>query len=362
MLQITKELDQIVQNIVPLDRTWIEKASARTAQLIMPHRALGMLHDIAERLCAIGQTLSPVITSRAVLIMAGDHGVVEEGVSAYPQEVTGAMVTAFLNGGAGINAICRQINAHVKVVDMGVKADLQELLPQHQEILSICKIAQGTDNFVHGPAMSLQAAGQAVLTGFQQATQAFEAGADILVTGDMGIGNTTPSAAIGRVLTGTSLTDMVGPGTGIDPNTLRHKMQVVDRAIAHNQPNPLNGLDVLAKVGGFEIGGLAGCILAAAFHRKPVVVDGFISTASLLIAHRLCPHVCDYVFAGHCSEEPGHRFMLEFLQLPPILHLNMRLGEGTGAALALSIMDAAVRVFKEVFTFEEAGVAGKKEE
>lgn len=361
MHHIPSSLESIIENIQPVDHDWIARARARTAQLIMPHRALGRLHEIAERLCGISQTLSPSLKHKAVLVMAGDHGVVAEGVSAYPQEVTGAMIEAFLNGGAGINAICRQVGATVRVVDMGVVPDLQHLRQGHAENLHICKVGAGTRNFVEGPAMSSNDARQSLMTGFQQAAALFENRVDILATGDMGIGNTTPSAAIGAVMTGISLADMVGPGTGIDAAALQRKMDIIDRAIARNQPDAHNGLDVLAKIGGFEIGGIAGCILAAAWYRRPVVVDGFISTAGLLIARSLCPRVCDYVFVGHCSEEPGHHFMLQHLQLQPILNLNMRLGEGTGAALALGITDAAVRVFNEVFTFEEAGVARKND-
>ena len=207
--------------------------------------------------------------------------------------------------------------------------------------------------------MSRRDAEKALLIGFQQASKLMQAGADILGTGDMGIGNTTPSAAIGAVITGATLDEMVGRGTGVDDAGLARKREIVRRGIEVNKPNPENGLDVLAKVGGFEIGGIAGALLAGAFHRRAVVVDGFISTAGALIAHALCPTIKDYLFAGHCSEEPGHRIMLEYLGLEPILDLGMRLGEGTGATLAMGVMEGAVRMFKEVLTFQEAGVANK---
>jgi nicotinate-nucleotide--dimethylbenzimidazole phosphoribosyltransferase len=207
--------------------------------------------------------------------------------------------------------------------------------------------------------MSRQAAQKALQVGFEQATRRIESGAEILGTGDMGIGNTTPSAAIGAVISGATLDEMVGRGTGVDDAGLARKRDMVGRGIETNTPQPEDGLDVLAKVGGFEIGGIAGTILAGAFHRRAVVVDGFISTAGALIAHTLCPTVKDYLFAGHCSEETGHRIMLNHLGLEPILDLGMRLGEGTGAALAMGIMDGAVRMFKEVLTFAEAGVANK---
>lgn len=353
------KLEEVIETIKPVEQEWIQKAQERTAQLVMPTRALGRLHEISEQLCAIQETLEPSINHKAILVMAGDHGVIEEGVSAYPQEVTPAMVQTFLAGGAGINAISRQVGADVWVVDMGVIADVDTTGLKGADRLVVRKIASGTANFTKGPAMSRQDAEASVVTGFQQAASLFGQGTDILGTGDMGIGNTTPSAAIGAVLTGATLEEMVGRGTGVDDAGVARKRDVVRRGIEFNTPEPEDGLDVLAKVGGFEIGGIAGAILAAAFHRRAVVVDGFISTAGALIAHALCPTVKDFLFAGHCSEEPGHRIMLGHLRLKPILDLGMRLGEGTGAALAMSVMDAAVRMFKEVLTFEEAGVANK---
>jgi nicotinate-nucleotide--dimethylbenzimidazole phosphoribosyltransferase len=292
--------------------------------------------------------------------MAGDHGVVNAGVSAYPQEVTGAMVQTFLAGGAGINAICRQVDAEVFVVDMGIKAELSGLDLPGSDHLVTRKIAPGTADFTRGPAMSLQEAEQSILFGFEEASKLYQDGVDILGTGDMGIGKTTPSAAIGAVITGVGLDKMVGRGTGVDDEGLTRKRKAVSRGIEVNRPAVENGLEVLAKVGGFEIGGIAGCVLAAAFHRRPVVIDGFISTAGSLIAHALCPTVVDYMFAGHCSEESGHRYMLDYLNLDPILDLGMRLGEGTGGALSMSIIEGAVRIFREVLTFEEAGVADKE--
>jgi nicotinate-nucleotide--dimethylbenzimidazole phosphoribosyltransferase len=352
-------LEEILKGIKPVDPEWIQKAQERTAQLVMPTRALGRLHEISEQLCGIQETLEPAISHKAILVMAGDHGVVEEGVSAYPQEVTPAMVQTFLAGGAGINAISRQVGADVWVVDMGVIADIDTTGLKGADRLLVQKVANGTANFTKGPAMSRQEAETALVSGFQQAASLFEQGTDILGTGDMGIGNTTPSAAIGAVLTGATLDEMVGRGTGVDDAGLERKRDAIRRGIEFNAPEPEAGLDVLAKVGGFEIGGIAGAILAAAFHRRAVVVDGFISTAGALIAHALCPTVKDYLFAGHISEEPGHRLMLQHLGLTPILDLGMRLGEGTGAALAMNVMEAAARMFKEVLTFEEAGVANK---
>ena len=353
------KLEEVIEGIKPVDQEWIQKAQERTAQLVMPTRALGRLHEISEQLCGIQQTLEPSINQKSILVMVGDHGVVEEGVSAYPQEVTPAMVQTFLAGGAGINAISRQVGADVWVVDMGIIPQLDVTGLKGADRLLVEKVGNGTANFTKGAAMSRRDAEKTLLIGFQQASKLMQAGADILGTGDMGIGNTTPSAAIGAVITGATLDEMVGRGTGVDDAGLARKREIVRRGIEVNKPDPENGLDVLAKVGGFEIGGIAGALLAGAFHRRAVVVDGFISTAGALIAHALCPTIKDYLFAGHCSEEPGHRIMLEYLGLEPILDLGMRLGEGTGATLAMGVMEGAVRMFKEVLTFEEAGVANK---
>jgi nicotinate-nucleotide--dimethylbenzimidazole phosphoribosyltransferase len=354
-----RQLGKIIKGIQPVKRQWIQKARQHTARLVMPARALGRLHEISEQLCGIRQTLEPAIHQKAILVMAADHGVVEEGVSAYPQEVTPAMVRTFLAGGAGINAISRQVGADVWVVDMGIMTDVDTSGLKDAGRLVVEKVGHGTANFARGPAMSHRDAEKALLIGFDQASTLIERGADILGTGDMGIGNTTASAAVGAVLSGASLAEMVGRGTGVDDDGLARKREIVRRGIEINHPDREDGLDVLAKVGGFEIGGIAGCILAGAFHRRAVVIDGFISTAGALIADALCPSVKDYLFAGHCSAEPGHRLMLKHLGLDPILELGMRLGEGTGAALAMGVIESAVRVFKEVLTFEEAGVANK---
>ena len=355
----TQSIAKIVDSIQGVDAAWIEKARERTSQLAIPPRALGRLHDISEKCCAIQRTLEPVVNNKAVLVMAGDHGVAEDGVSAFPQEVTGAMVQNFLAGGAGINAIGRHVNAEVWVVDMGIIPEVDPLAVTGGERFKVRKIGKGTASFVRGPAMSRAQAEQAVLTGFKLAAEQFEAGVDIVGTGDMGIANTTPSAAIGAAITGASLDDMVGRGTGVDDQGLARKKKVIADGLETNGPDPADGLDTLAKVGGFEIGGIAGLVLAAAFYRRPVVIDGFISTAGALIAQAISPKVVDYIFAGHQSEEPGHRIMLHHLGIKPILDLGMRLGEGTGGAMAMSIIEGAVKVFNEVLTFEEAGVPEK---
>lgn len=353
-------LEEIITGIKPTDKEWVEKARERTAQLVMPTRALGRLHDIPERLCAIKKTLKPSINQKAILLMAGDHGVVEEGVSAYPQEVTGEMVRAFLKGRASINAISRAIGVNVQVVDMGVIPDLRSNSPDLVEGLLVRKVSRGTANLSTGPAMTVSEAKKSILTGFEIATELFRKGAEILGTGDMGIGNTTPSAAIGAVVTGAGLDEMVSRGTGVDAQGLLRKRNAIRHGIEVNRPDRDDGLDVLSKIGGFEIGGIAGCILAGAYNCCPVVIDGLISTAGALVAQALCPVVTDFLFAGHRSAETGHGPMLRHLGLKPILDLGMRLGEGTGAALAMGIMEGAVRVFNEVSTFDEAGVSDKQ--
>ncbi|MBF0103385.1 MAG: nicotinate-nucleotide--dimethylbenzimidazole phosphoribosyltransferase [Desulfobacterales bacterium] len=351
-------LESVVKSIVPVDQTWIDKAKERSAQLLMPYRALGKLHVYAEKLCGIYKTLSPKINRKSVIIMAGDHGVAQEGVSAYPQDVTGAMVQTFLHGGAGINAFARKINADVWVVDTGIIPDIQinphELAKLDKKYqIRIEKVGKGTANMTKVPAMTLEQAEQSVMTGFRIASEMIATGVELFATGDMGIGNTTPSAAIGAVIIQAPIDKMVGRGTGIDDERLVHKKKMITQSISLHQPDRTNALDVLSKIGGFEIGGIAGVILAGAYHQRPVVIDGLISTAGALIAHTLCPHILDYVFSGHCSEEPGHQVMLQYLNLEPILNLGMRLGEGTGAALAMGIIDSAVAMFTEMMTFDQ---------
>ena len=349
-------ISDIIRGIIPISAEWVQKAAEHNAQLCIPPRALGRLHSIAEQLCGIQKTMTPDIGRRAVLVMAGDHGVVAEGISAFPQEITGAMIRVFLSDGAGINAICHQVGADVWVVDMGIIPDIDPDSTPGGNRLKIEKIARGTQNLAKGPAMTREDAEKAIMAGFRQAARLFEGGVQILGTGDMGIGNTTPSAAIGTVLTGINVEKMVGPGTGIKTDGIQRKIKAILAGIAINKPDAQDGLDVLAKLGGFEIAGIAGCILAGAYYQRPVVVDGLISTAGALIAHRLCPTVRDYLFAGHCSEEPGHRLMLNSMEMTPILDLGMRLGEGTGAALAMNIMDGAVSIFTRVMTFQQAGI------
>ncbi len=348
-------LKRTLKEIYPQDSDSRDLAKTRLDNLTMPHWALGDLMDLSVDLAGMTRSVHPKVARKAIVTMAGDHGVVAEGVSKFPQEVTPQMVYNFVNGGAGINALAKQAGAEVIVVDMGVAADLKELADQGKIINK--KVGLGTDNIAKGPAMSHAMATRAVESGIDVANELADR-VDIFGTGDMGIGNTTPSTAIAAVITGKSLKELTGRGTGLDDEQLNHKIHVLEKILERNKPDPKNGLDILSKVGGFEIGGIAGLIIGAAAHRKPVVVDGFISSAGALIAIAIEPFVRDYIICAHRSMEPGHRAMQEKLGCRPLLDLNLRLGEGTGAALAMNLVEAAAAILTEVATFEEAEVAG----
>ncbi len=348
-------LQETIRKIYPQDTDFRNQARERLEQIAIPHWALGDLMDLAIDLAGICRSLKPAVQKKAIVTMAGDHGVVAEGVSKFPQEVTPQMVYNFVNGGAGINALARQAGAEVVVVDMGVAADLSALAKE-KKILNY-KIGEGTNNIAKGPAMSIANATKAVEAGI---TIARELGpnVDVFGTGDMGIGNTTPSTAIAAVITGEPIEKLTGRGTGLDDTQLQHKKQVIEDILTVNKPDPKNGLEILAQVGGFEIGGIAGLILGSAAMQKPVVVDGLISTAGALIATTIEPFVRDYLICAHRSMEPGHAAMHKKLGCKPLLDLNLRLGEGTGAALAMNLVEAAVAILTEIATFEEAAVAG----
>ena len=347
-------IEKTINAIEPQDQSSRDKATARLEQLTMPHWALGRLMDLAQDLAGMTQSIKPDFTGRTIVTMAGDHGVTAEGVSSFPSEVTVQMVHNFVNGGAGINALAGLNNAKVVVVDMGVAGDLTDLV-EGKKIISK-RIADGTANMAKGPAMSREQAIASIEAGISVAVELAETTA-IFGTGDMGIGNTTPSTAIVSTLTEASVSELTGRGTGIEDAQLEHKIEVIETALKLNAPDASDGIDVLSKVGGFEIGGIAGLILGAASLRKPVVVDGFISTAGALIAQSLAPACTDYIIAAHNSVEPGHKVMLGKLGKQALLDLNLRLGEGTGAALAMNLVDAAVKVLTEVATFEEAHVS-----
>jgi nicotinate-nucleotide--dimethylbenzimidazole phosphoribosyltransferase len=348
-------LDDLVRQIGSLDESAMQAARNRQDSLTKPQGSLGRLEALSVQIAGITGKAAPQIQDKVVIVMAADHGVTAEGVSTYPSEVTAQMVLNFLNGGAAINVLARHGGVRVVVVDMGVAADL----PHHPDLVSL-KIARGTGNMVREPAMSREQASAAILAGAGVLETELARGLDVLATGDMGIGNTTPSAAIASAILGRDPGEIVGRGTGIDDDGLQRKIQAVKRALEHQRPDPKDGLDLLSKVGGFEIGGLAGTMLAAAAHRRPIVIDGFISTAAAMIAVTIAPVSKAYMIAAHRSQERGHLLMLEWLGLDPLLDLNLRLGEGTGAVLALPIIEAACKILNQMATFGQAGVSEKE--
>ncbi len=353
-------LENIIAKIRPLDREAMTAAKAHQDQLAIPLGSLGRLHEFGIRMAGITGDPRPKIEDLAVITMAGDHGVAQQGVSRFPQAVTREMVANFARGGAGVNVLSRHVGARLTVVDIGVAGPkLTPNLKEDKMVRYLSRnIAPGTHDISRGPAMSRKQAFCALETGIDVFMQEKDRGLDAVGTGDMGIANTTPSSAIGAVILGISPGWVVNRGTGIDDDALENKVRMVTRAIEINQPNPNDPLDILAKVGGFEIGGIAGVILGACAHRTPVVVDGFISTAAALLATKFHPEVKNYLFAGHQSAVEGHRRMLNAMALAPIVDLGMRLGEGTGAALGLSVLAAASKVAREMLTFEEAAVSG----
>jgi nicotinate-nucleotide--dimethylbenzimidazole phosphoribosyltransferase len=328
------------------------QAQRRLDALTKPPGSLGRLEEIAVRLAAISGR-PPRVAAPVIFTLAGDHGVVAEGVSAYPQSVTAQMVENFLRGGAAVNVLARQAGARVVVADFGVATSLG--MP---EGLVVRRIGAGTANMARGPAMTRAQAVAAIEAGAALAVEAIAGGADLLGTGEMGIGNTTAASAITAALTGAPADAVTGYGTGLDESGRARKVAVVRRALEVNAPDPADGLDVLAKVGGFEIAGLVGVILAGAAHRIPVALDGFIAGAAALVADALAPAARDALFASHRSAEPGHALALRHLGLEPYLALDMRLGEGTGAALFVMLARAAAAIHAEMATFKSAGVDG----
>ncbi|MDY7232871.1 nicotinate-nucleotide--dimethylbenzimidazole phosphoribosyltransferase [Hyalangium rubrum] len=316
-----------------------------------PRGSLGRLEELACRMAALRGEARPAMPSKAVLVMAADHGVVQEGVSAYPPEVTGQMVANFARGGAAINVLARQVGAWVTVVDMGVRFPVKSLTG-----VKVHRMGPGTDNFTKGPAMSRETAEEALDVGTRLAVDMAMTGVTLLGLGEMGIGNTTASSALTCALTGLSPEEATGRGTGVDEEGWRRKVQAVKRALEVNRPNPEDPLGVLAQLGGFEIAGLAGAALGAASRRVPVVLDGFISSVAGMVAARLCPQVKPYLLASHLSVEAGHTRVLQELEQRPLLDLGLRLGEGSGAAVAFGLVDTALCILHEMATFTSAGV------
>jgi len=324
----------------------------RLDSLTKPPRSLGRLEELAARIARIQRDVRPDVSRKAVVVAAADHGVVAEGVSAYPQDVTWQMVANFSAGGAAINALARSVGAEVIVYDVGVAKDIREF-----DGIEHRKIALGTQNMAVGPAMTREECAKAVLVGVEAARELAERGFQLLGTGEMGIGNTTAAAALTATFADAAPETVVGRGTGVDDRVLAHKTEVVRRSMQVNGVRTLDPLGVLSAVGGLEVAMLAGVVIGAAQERVCVVSDGYISGAAALAAVALCPAARDYIFPSHLSVEPGHAIVLRALELEPVLDLDMRLGEGTGAALAFAIMDAACHMISDMATFAEAGVS-----
>jgi len=413
----SQKFKSIVEKIKDIDRKAEALAQARLDSLTKPQGSLGRLEELAKQIAAVTGILRPDFSKKLIIVMAADHGVVEEGVSAYPKEVTPQMVHNFLSGGAAINVLSGHVGADVAVIDIGVAEELkgavnlsdlaeilsaakqkgkekiegepylykQELNKNVLDIISIInakdaknaesvkkqtqmdsilidkKVAYGTSNMVKGAAMTEEQAVSAVEAGIEVAEEMISLGYGIIGTGDMGIGNTTASSAVASCICGVDAELVTGYGTGINETGYKKKVDVIRRALEINKPDAVNGMDVLAKVGGFEIGGIAGVILACASRKVPVVIDGFISGAAALIAEAVSPKCRDYMIASHCSVERGHKIVLEKLKLKPLFNFDMRLGEGTGAAIGISIAEAAVKILNQMATFDEAGVSKKNE-
>ena len=348
-------LAEAIARIAPPDAAADAAAQKRLDSLTKPQGSLGRLEELARRVAAIQGVVPPRVGLKQIFVFAADHGVTAEGVSAYPQSVTAQMTLNFLSGGAAINALARAFGVELEIIDVGVAHDFPA-----DKNLRVRKIRRGTDNFARGPAMSRAEAEASVEAGIRCVE---EAAADekpfLLGVGEMGIGNTTSAAAILCALTGAAPREAAGSGAGVDAAGWARKVAAIENGLAINSPDPKDAIDVLAKVGGFEIGAMTGAILGAAALRIPLVLDGFIAGAAALLARALCPAVVDFLFAAHLSAEKSHRAMLHELGLAPLLDLGMRLGEGTGACLAMGVIEAAVKLMREMATFESAGVAGK---
>jgi len=342
-----------IEDIKPLSKEFYVKAVAKIDNKTKPVGALGRIEELAVRMSMIQGTLSPEIRQKSMFVFAGDHGITEEGVSAYPSEVTHQMVDNFLKGGAAINVLCRHNKIDMKVVDMGVNADFSE----HPDLI-IKKVAKGTRNFAMENAMDSDQVISAIKNGMSTFLSAYEEHPiDIVGLGEMGIGNTTSASAIICTLTGITPAQAAGRGTGVDDKGLEHKIKVIERVLAFHTINKQNGFDVLEKIGGFEIAGIAGAALAAASKNCAVVLDGVISTAAGLVAYIINPDIQEYLISGHKSVETAQKAALEHMGIKPLIDFNMRLGEGTGAALAIDVTDAACKIMTEMASFDEAKVA-----
>lgn len=347
-------IEKLIEEIKPASEEWRQKAHQRLDTLTKPLGSLGRLEDIAAQIVAIrGEHLSKSIT-KAVYIFAADHGVTEEGVSAYPREVTRQMVLNFLAEGAAVNVLTRKHGAALHVVDVGVDADFDTIAG-----LLHRKVRSGTRNMLREPAMNEEEVEKALSIGYQLGNEAAAEGHTMIAIGEMGIGNTTAASAVTCALTGVAAKVATGRGTGVEPTAYANKVRVVEAAVGKhcNPSTSLHAVEILRCVGGLEIAAMAGMVFAGARHRLVVVLDGFISTAAAALAVGMAPTVRDYLIAGHCSEEPGHKILLDYLRLTPVLSLGMRLGEGTGAVLAMPIIESAIALYQQMATFSSAGVS-----
>jgi nicotinate-nucleotide--dimethylbenzimidazole phosphoribosyltransferase len=347
-------LETTLKAISPLDTSLSGKIQTHLDHLTKPVGSLGLLEELAARYCLITRTTRPVLGPKIIFTFAADHGIADQGVSAYPKEVTRQMVLNMLAGGSGVNVLARHAGAETRVIDIGIDGPMDEAAGLLRR-----KVRNGSGDISQGPAMNLEEVRAALQVGIDLALEAAAKGYTLLGTGEMGIGNTTPSSALFAALLPCSVEEVVGRGTGIDDARLENKKALIRRALEVNAAALSSPLETLAALGGLEIAGICGLILGAASQRVPVVVDGFISTAGALAACRLCPLVRDYLFFSHLSAEQGYSRCAEVMGIRPILQLGMRLGEGTGAALAMGLIEAGVKVYNEMATFDSAGVSGK---
>lgn len=347
-----KELQKVINNIADLNNKLMDDAQKRLDNLTKPLGSLGRLEELAKQIVGITGRENPSIKNKVIFTLAADHGITEEGVSAYPKEVTAQMVYNFLRGGAAINVLSRHVGAKVVVVDMGVSEDLKP-----DANLIIKKINYGTKNMAKGPAMSREEAVRSIESGIDIFEKEYAKGVDIIGIGEMGIGNTTSSTAIIHIFTGKAIEDIAGKGAGLDDKGLDNKIRIIKKVLEVNKPDPKDAIEVLSKVGGFEIGGLVGIVLAASSRRIPVVIDGVISGSAALIAYQLEPKTKNYMISSHCSVERGHRITLDYIGLKPLFDLNMRLGEGTGATLVINLAEASIKILTDMATFKSANVS-----
>jgi len=352
MSPLSSKLQTVLDKITPVSSKRLKQAQGHMDSLTKPPGSLGRLEEWGSRYAAIKGIPFSKVEKKCIYLFAGDHGVVEENVSAYPQEVTAQMVINFLNGGAAINVLAQHMKTEVVVIDMGVNHDFNEIPGLVHK-----KIAMGTGNMRRGPCMTRKQTENAIDVGLELAEAAKRQKVDIMGTGDMGIGNTSPSSAILSVMSGEPPGKTTGRGTGIDDRSWEHKVSVIEEAIHVNRPDPGDPIDVLAKVGGFEIAGIVGLILGAASNPTPIVIDGVISVAAAVIAGQLNKNIKDYLFTSHKSLEPGCETGFRLLQQRPLLDLGMRLGEGTGAVIAMNLLEAGTKIYSEMATFENAGVS-----